>query len=85
MWCSISASVTAVFGTKLFFPAKKRTGEAKRAKKKRSSSSSNSSSAMASIQDSGLFPSRKRRTGDIVDSLKREESKRPFTAGGKNR
>lgn len=41
--------------------------------------------SMASIQDSGLFTSRKRRTGDIVDGLKQQENKRPFTAGGKNR
>eukprot|EP00903_Cladosiphon_okamuranus_P018916 g17398.t1 len=40
---------------------------------------------MTSIQDSGLFPSRKRRSGDIVDGLKQEENKRSFRAGGKNR
>lgn len=40
---------------------------------------------MTSIQDSGIFPSRKRRTGDIVDGLKQEESKRPFTTKDKSR
>eukprot|EP00752_Nemacystus_decipiens_P011353 g10087.t1 len=40
---------------------------------------------MTSIQDSGLFPSRKRRTGDIAGGVKQEENKRPFTVGGKKR